>query len=101
MAIWQSRARATGGTPPCPAWTCCGPSGVVPPSSGAAGDYWAEILVTHRYSRHAHETFTLGLIEAGVEQFEYGGSLLRAGRGGVALLNPEVVGCGRAAAPAR
>jgi AraC-like DNA-binding protein len=55
--------------------------------------------VTHRYSRHAHETFTLGLIEAGVEEFEYGGSLLRAGRGGVALLNPEVVHTGQAAAP--
>jgi AraC-like DNA-binding protein len=56
-------------------------------------------FVTHRYSRHAHETFTLGLIEAGVEEFEYGGSLLRAGRGGVALLNPEVVHTGQAAAP--
>ncbi len=38
-------------------------------------------FVTHRYSRHAHETFTLGLVEDGVEEFEYGGSLLRAGRG--------------------
>jgi AraC-like DNA-binding protein len=57
-------------------------------------------FVTHRYSRHAHETFTLGLIEAGVEEFEYGGSLLRAGRGGVALLNPEVVHTGHAAGPA-
>jgi hypothetical protein len=56
-------------------------------------------FVTHRYSRHAHETFTLGLIEAGVEEFEYGGSLLRAGRGAVALLNPEVVHTGQAAAP--
>jgi AraC-like DNA-binding protein len=56
-------------------------------------------FVTHRYSRHAHETFTLGLIEAGVEEFEYGGSLLRAGRGAVALLNPEVVHTGQAGAP--
>jgi AraC-like DNA-binding protein len=55
--------------------------------------------VTHRYSRHAHETFTLGLVEAGVEEFEYGGSLLRAGRGAVALLNPEVVHTGQAAGP--
>ena len=30
-------------------------------------------FVTHRYSRHAHETYTLGLIEAGTEEFEYGG----------------------------
>ena len=56
-------------------------------------------FVTHRYNRHAHETFTLGLIEAGVEEFEYGGSLLRAGRGAVALLNPEVVHTGQAGGP--
>ena len=37
--------------------------------------------VTHRYGRHAHETYTFGLIEAGVEEFEYGGSLLRASGG--------------------
>ena len=56
-------------------------------------------FVTHRDNRHAHETFTLGLVEAGVEEFEYGGSLLRAGRGAVALLNPEVVHTGQAAGP--
>ena len=53
-------------------------------------------FVTHRYNRHAHETYTFALIEAGVEVFEYGGSLLRAGTGGVALLNPEVVHTGQA-----
>jgi len=57
-------------------------------------------FLTHRYNRHAHETFTLGLIEAGVEEFEYGGSVLRAGRGAVALLNPEIVHTGQAAGPA-
>src|SRR5216683_4626091 len=56
-------------------------------------------FVTHRYSRHAHETYTLGLIEAGVEEFDYGGSVLRAGRGAVALLNPEVVHTGQAGIP--
>jgi AraC-like DNA-binding protein len=56
-------------------------------------------FVTHRYRRHSHETYTLGLIEAGVEEFDYGGSLLRAGRGGVALLNPEVVHTGQAGVP--
>jgi AraC-like DNA-binding protein len=57
-------------------------------------------FVTHRYSRHAHETYTLGLIESGMEEFEYGGTLLRAGPGGVALLNPEVVHTGQAGSPA-
>ena len=53
-------------------------------------------FVTHRYSRHAHETYTFALIEAGTEVFEYGGSLLRADTGAVALLNPEVVHTGQA-----
>jgi len=55
--------------------------------------------VTHRYTRHAHETFTFGLIEYGIEEFSYGGSLLRAGAGGVALLNPDMVHTGQAGAP--
>ena len=56
--------------------------------------------VTHRYGRHAHETYTFGLIEAGVEEFAYGGGLLRASAGAVALLNPDVVHTGQAATPA-
>jgi AraC-like DNA-binding protein len=56
-------------------------------------------FVTHRYGRHSHETYTFALIEAGVEEFDYGGSLLRAGRGAVALLNPEVVHTGQAGVP--
>ena len=55
--------------------------------------------VTHRYGRHAHETYTVGVIESGVEEFDYDGRLLRAGPGAVALLNPEVVHTGQAGAP--
>jgi AraC-like DNA-binding protein len=55
--------------------------------------------VTHRYSRHAHPTYTIGLIEYGVEEFEYAGSILRAAAGQVALLNPEVVHTGQAGVP--
>jgi AraC-like DNA-binding protein len=57
-------------------------------------------FITHRYGRHAHETYTFGLIESGVEEFAYGGSLLRAGPGALALLNPDVVHTGHAATPA-
>jgi len=57
-------------------------------------------FITHRYGRHAHETYTFGLIEAGVEEFDYGGTLLRAGPGGVALLNPDMVHTGQAGTPA-
>ena len=52
--------------------------------------------ITHRYARHAHETYTIALIEAGVEEFEHGRSLLRAGPGAVALLEPDVVHTGQA-----
>ncbi|MDN3350997.1 AraC family transcriptional regulator [Actinomadura sp. DC4] len=55
--------------------------------------------VTHRYSRHAHATYTIGLIESGVEEFEHAGSLLRAARGQVVILNPEVVHTGHAGVP--
>lgn len=55
--------------------------------------------VTHRYARHAHETYTLALIEDGVEEFRHDGVLLRAPKGSVALLNPEVVHTGHAGVP--
>jgi hypothetical protein len=58
-------------------------------------------FVTHRYNRHAHETFTLGLIEAGVEEFEYGGSLLRAGLAGLLLAHAKPAGCSTTAWPPR
>jgi AraC-like DNA-binding protein len=56
--------------------------------------------VTHRYGRHAHETYTFGVIEAGVEEFEYAGTMQRAGAGSVALLDPDVVHTGQAGTPA-
>ncbi len=55
--------------------------------------------VTHRYSRHAHPTYTIGLIESGVEEFDHAGTLLRAVEGQVLLLNPEVVHTGQAGVP--
>lgn len=55
--------------------------------------------VTHRYGRHAHETYTFALIESGVEEFDYGHELLRAGAGALALLNPDVAHTGRAGTP--
>ena len=79
-----------------------------PPSESAR--YWPHAAVpgvdllraryvTHRYARHAHETYTLALIEDGVEEFRHDGVLLRAPEGSVALLNPEVVHTGHAGVP--
>jgi AraC-like DNA-binding protein len=69
-------------------------------SAVAGVDLLRARFVTHRYGRHAHETYTFGLIEAGVEEFDYGGQVLRAGPGAVALLDPEVVHTGHAATSA-
>jgi AraC-like DNA-binding protein len=55
--------------------------------------------VTHRYARHTHPTYTIGLIEAGVEEFEHAGTTLRAATGQVAILNPEVPHTGQAGVP--
>jgi len=87
-----------------------GASAAAPTGPGEAARYWRHAAVpgvdllraryvTHRYARHAHETYTLALIEAGVEEFRHDGSLLRAGPGAVALLNPEVVHTGHAGIP--
>jgi AraC-like DNA-binding protein len=65
-------------------------------SAVAGVDLLRARFITHRYGRHAHETYTFGLIEAGVEEFDYGGQVLRAGPGAVALLDPEVVHTGHA-----
>jgi AraC-like DNA-binding protein len=69
-------------------------------SAVAGVDLLRARFITHRYGRHAHETYTLGLIEAGTEEFEYGGALMRATAGAVALLDPEVVHTGQAATAA-
>ncbi|MEV4566554.1 AraC family transcriptional regulator [Nonomuraea sp. NPDC049419] len=55
--------------------------------------------VTHRFSRHVHDGYAIGLIVSGVEEFDYRGTLLRAGAGEVVLVNPESVHTGHAGAP--
>src|SRR4051812_20230867 len=41
------------------------------------------------YSRHAHDTFTVSLTEAGVQQFSYRGTVHRSLPGQVAVLHPD------------
>ncbi|MFD1540038.1 AraC family transcriptional regulator [Nonomuraea guangzhouensis] len=52
--------------------------------------------VTHRFARHVHDGYAIGLILQGVEEFDYRGSLHRAGAGEVVLVNPESVHTGQA-----
>lgn len=55
--------------------------------------------VTHRYARHTHATYTVGLIEYGVEEFQNAGTTLRAAAGQVVLVNPDTPHTGQAGVP--
>ncbi|MFG3440412.1 AraC family ligand binding domain-containing protein [Nonomuraea sp. NPDC047897] len=55
--------------------------------------------VTHRFARHAHAEYAIGLILDGVEEFAYGGTVHRAGAGEIVLVNPEVAHTGHAGVP--
>ncbi|MFI7418266.1 AraC family ligand binding domain-containing protein [Nonomuraea sp. NPDC049684] len=55
--------------------------------------------VTHRFSRHVHDGYAIGLIVAGVEEFEYRGTLHRAGAGELVLVNADSVHTGQAGTP--
>jgi len=52
--------------------------------------------VTHRFSRHVHDGYAIGVIIAGVEEFDYRGSTHRAGAGEVVLVNPDAAHTGQA-----
>jgi len=55
--------------------------------------------VTHRFSRHVHDGYAIGVIVDGVEEFDYRGTLRRAGAGEVVLVNPDAVHTGQAGVP--
>jgi AraC-like DNA-binding protein len=55
--------------------------------------------VTHRFSRHVHDGYAIGLIVAGVEEFDYRGTSHRARAGELVLVNPESVHTGQAGTP--
>jgi len=49
----------------------------------------------HAFAPHWHDEFAIGLIDAGVEQFEYGGAVYRATQGEVVLLDAGHVHTGQ------
>ncbi|HWW98533.1 MAG TPA: AraC family transcriptional regulator [Edaphobacter sp.] len=49
----------------------------------------------YAFAPHWHDEFAIGLIDAGVEQFEYGGAVHRATQGEVVLLNAGEVHTGQ------
>ncbi|WP_406316935.1 AraC family transcriptional regulator [Streptosporangium sp. NBC_01639] len=55
--------------------------------------------VTHRFSRHAHSGYAIGVILSGVEEFDYRGARHRAGGGSLVLVDPEEAHTGQAGEP--
>ncbi|GAT64798.1 araC family transcriptional regulator [Planomonospora sphaerica] len=55
--------------------------------------------VTHRFTRHVHEQYAIGVILSGVEEFDYRGARHRAGAGSLVLVDPEQVHDGHAGVP--
>ncbi|GAA3082454.1 AraC family transcriptional regulator [Streptosporangium carneum] len=55
--------------------------------------------VTHRFTRHAHDGYAIGVIVSGVEEFDYRGARHRAGAGSVVLVDPEQAHTGHAGEP--
>ncbi|MFC5830826.1 AraC family transcriptional regulator [Nonomuraea insulae] len=55
--------------------------------------------VTHRFTRHAHDGYAIGLIVSGVEEFDYKGTLHRAAAGELVLVNPDSAHTGQAGTP--
>ncbi|HEY9524283.1 MAG TPA: AraC family ligand binding domain-containing protein, partial [Thermopolyspora sp.] len=55
--------------------------------------------VTHRFTRHVHDGYAIGVILSGVEEFRCRGDLHRAGPGSVVTVNPEHEHTGHAGLP--
>ena len=54
--------------------------------------------VTHAFAKHTHDGYVIGVIEDGVEAFEYRGETHHAPAGSVVVINPDEVHTGYAAA---
>ncbi|WUW58526.1 AraC family transcriptional regulator [Streptomyces sp. NBC_01456] len=55
--------------------------------------------VRHSFPRHAHEGYVLCAVTSGVEEVGLQQGTVRAGRGGIIMINPEVAHTARAGAP--
>lgn len=55
--------------------------------------------VTHAFARHTHEEYAIGVIESGVESFDYRGCTYQAPAGSVVIIHPGEVHTGQAGTP--
>jgi AraC-like DNA-binding protein len=53
--------------------------------------------ITHSFCRHTHDTFAIGVIQQGAEEFSYRGATHVAHAGSIAMINPGEVHTGHAA----
>lgn len=56
--------------------------------------------VNHKFARHVHDYFVLGIIEGGLQTFSYRGARHGTATSGIILLNPDEPHTGEAATPA-
>lgn len=55
--------------------------------------------ITHTFSRHTHDGYAIGVIEAGVEEFTYRGAVHQAPAGSIVVIYPGEVHTGHAGIP--
>lgn len=55
--------------------------------------------VTHSFSRHTHDVYAIGVIDAGVEEFAYQGATHRATANSIVIVHPGEVHTGHAGIP--
>ncbi|HEY9644447.1 MAG TPA: AraC family transcriptional regulator [Coleofasciculaceae cyanobacterium] len=55
--------------------------------------------VTHSFSRHTHEGYAIGVIDAGIEEFTYRGSTHQAPAGSIVVVHPGEAHTGHAGTP--
>ncbi|WNZ24050.1 AraC family transcriptional regulator [Leptolyngbya sp. NK1-12] len=55
--------------------------------------------VTHSFSRHTHDSYAIGVIDAGVEEFTYRGATHRATANSLVIVHPGEVHTGHAGVP--
>ncbi|MGD3111980.1 AraC family transcriptional regulator [Streptomyces sp. YGL11-2] len=55
--------------------------------------------VEHSFPRHAHDGFVICVVTSGIEEVGLQGGTVRAGHGGIVMINPEVPHTARAGAP--
>lgn len=71
-------------------WRCAGLPGL---------DLLRARYVRHSFPRHAHDGYVVCAVTSGIEEIGFAKGTVRAGHGGIVMINPEVAHTARAGAP--